>query len=528
MKQNRRKLESQHNMRGIFWRADLMRSLKQLLVFVLFLVVLPGCASKFSPVKVDRSLAAIDSSASGVLRVSPTNPRYFTDSSGNAIYLTGSHTWTGLTDRGPTNPPPTFDFQRYLDLLQSSNHNFIRLWGRHVTRYQSYGRDVLYGAPLPWVRSGPGMALDGKPRFDFNQFDAQYFNRLRDRVVAARDHGIYVSIMLFGGYVEISEWAGNPFNSDNNVNGIDGDADRDGKGDTQVLPLPSGVDLIQKAYVRKVIEAVNDLPNVLFEISNESELNSVAWQFQLVNYIKDYEAGRVDGVVRKQHPVGMTAVWPNGNSALLRSPAEWISLGAMTANDSVSEPYIGNPPAADGSKVSILDSDHLFFDLIVDNPTVARDWVWKSFLRGHNPILMDNIFDDSTGRGVPPTLSDRGFMAARAAMGHTRRYANAMNLIAMLPREDLTSTRYALANPGLEYIVYQPVSEPFTVHLGTGTYAYEWFNPTSGIVDSTGSITVAEGNRSFVPPFAGEAVLYLRNSRMSTASAVSVRSKDGH
>ena len=30
--------------------------------------------------------------ATGPLRVHPTNPRYFTDGSGKAIYLTGSHT----------------------------------------------------------------------------------------------------------------------------------------------------------------------------------------------------------------------------------------------------------------------------------------------------------------------------------------------------------------------------------------------------------------------------------------------------
>jgi hypothetical protein len=241
---------------------------------------------------------------SGVLRPSAANPRYFTDSSGKAIYLTGSHTWTGLIDRGPTDPPPPFDFQRYLDLLQSSNHNFIRLWSRHVTRYQSYGRDILYGAPLPWARTGPGMALDGKPRFNLNQFDDQYFTRLRDRVVAARDRGIYVAIMLFGGRQEVIEWNGNPFNRENNVNGINGDTDGDGKANTHVLPLPPGVHVIQKRCVRKVIDTVNDLDNVLFEISNEGEPNSVGWQFQMIKYIKDYEAGRVDGIVRKQHPVG--------------------------------------------------------------------------------------------------------------------------------------------------------------------------------------------------------------------------------
>ena len=213
--------------------------------------------------------------------------------------MTGSHTWTGLIDRGAGDPPARFDFERYLNLLQNSNHNFIRLWSRHVTRYNSYGIDVLYSEPLPWVRSGPGNALDGKPRFNLNQFNEQYFSRLRARTMAARQRGIYVSIMLFGGYVEISEWAGNPFNSQNNINGVDGDFNGDGKGDTQVMPLAAEVDTIQKAYVNKVIDTVADLDNVLFEISNESESNSVDWQSQLISYIKDYQSGRIDGIIRK-------------------------------------------------------------------------------------------------------------------------------------------------------------------------------------------------------------------------------------
>ena len=32
----------------------------------------------------------------GPLRVHPTNPRYFSDGSGKAVYLTRSHTWTNL------------------------------------------------------------------------------------------------------------------------------------------------------------------------------------------------------------------------------------------------------------------------------------------------------------------------------------------------------------------------------------------------------------------------------------------------
>src|SRR5712692_8831749 len=65
--------------------------------------------------------------ATGPLRVSNINPRYFTDGSGRAIYLTGSHTWNNIQDMSGDKPLPD-GFSGYLDWLQSHNHNFIRLW----------------------------------------------------------------------------------------------------------------------------------------------------------------------------------------------------------------------------------------------------------------------------------------------------------------------------------------------------------------------------------------------------------------
>lgn len=40
--------------------------------------------------------------ARGPLKVHPTNPRYFTDGSGKAVYLAGSHNWANLVDLGET------------------------------------------------------------------------------------------------------------------------------------------------------------------------------------------------------------------------------------------------------------------------------------------------------------------------------------------------------------------------------------------------------------------------------------------
>jgi hypothetical protein len=254
--------------------------MKPALAFLAMLAAFwPGSAATFSAPP-----PAGEKPAAGPLRVHPENSRYFTDgtkmSDGSlrAVYLTGSHTWANLIDRGPSDPPPVFDFDGYLDFLERHNHNFIRLWARHVTWYHGYGEGELRAAPLPWKRTGPGNALDGKPRFDLERLSEPYFQRLRLRVMAARDRGMYVGVMLFGGIYECrGGWRGNPFHAGNNVNGIDGDPDRAGHGlKSHTLDIPP-INRLQEAYVRKVIDTLNDLENVLYEISNEGHASSLDW-----------------------------------------------------------------------------------------------------------------------------------------------------------------------------------------------------------------------------------------------------------
>jgi hypothetical protein len=269
--------------------------------------------------------------AKGPLRVHPTNPRYFTDGSGRAVYLTAAHTWANLQEIALTDPPAVFDYDRYLKFLIDHNHNFIRLWRWEIPKEYEKDGIIRYCAPHPWPRTGPGVAWDGKPKFDLSRFDELYFERLRSRVEAASKVGIYVSIMLFEGWaLQFSNWSGHPFNLANNINGINGDKDDDGKGiEAQAWPLPDGLENVEKAYVRKVIDTVNDLDNVLYEISNEGGPYSTDWQYETIDFVHSYERTKP-----KQHPVGMTFQYSRGsNSTLFHSPADWISpiLSAVPA-----------------------------------------------------------------------------------------------------------------------------------------------------------------------------------------------------
>jgi len=448
--------------------------------------------------------------ATGPLRVAAENPRYFSDPNGRIIYLTGSHTWNNLKDMGPTDPPAPFDWPGYLDFLTTHHHNFIRLWTWELTRY-GYDAKTTYAGPFPWRRTGPGNALDGQPKFDLTKFDDAYFTRLRSRVAEAGERGIYVSVMLFEGHgLHGSDkpwcWNGHPFCKDNNVNGIDGDPNGDGRGlEYQTLDVP-GIWPLQENYVRRVIEAVGDLDNVLYEVTNESGAYSTEWQYKVIRLVKDEEKKRL-----KQHPVGMTFQYCRDktqrgtNQALFDSPADWIS-------PSPDDGYRDAPPAADGRKVIITDTDHLW--------GIGGDdiWVWKAFCRGQNPIFMDpyhqapdggtsKTWTDHLGQ---PRKTDPKWDPIRLAMGRTLDLAKRLDLRKAEPHPELASSRYCLAEPGHYYLVYSPAGGTITVDLrnAVGDVTASWHHPVSG--DDPPQFSVEGGERQQLEaPFEGPVVLLL-------------------
>jgi hypothetical protein len=466
-----------------------MKHLLALLALSLVLVG-AGITTLASARSRDQDRAAIlrrTTPATGPLRVSRANPRYFSDESGRPIYLTGSHLGWELQDNAWGGQGEVFDYDAYLDLFANYNLNFSRMWVVETTR--DHDKDTALTTPMPYKRAGPGRALDGELKFDLRQFNPVYFNRLRSRVMAARDRGIYVMVMLFQGFSIESKgsskrdpWSGHPYNFANNINGINGDLNGNGEGEeVHTLKIPV-ITRLQEAYVTKVIDTLNDLDNVLYEIANESHNRSIVWQYHMIRFIQTYQKKRA-----KEHPVVMTVTHFKGgdNSVLFKSPAAAISPTPYSDWG-----YRDNPPAANGSKVVINDTDHLF-----GMENVNHQWAWKSFLRGLNPIFLDY--------GISPRKPDSPkWQLIRRSLGYTREYADRVDLAAMVPRGDLASTEYCLAAPGLAYLVYLPNGGSVSVNLraATGPVSVEWFSPSTGETIDAGTI---EGGASteFTSPF---------------------------
>ena len=426
----------------------------------------------------------------GSLRPHPTNPRYFSHAGQERpIYLVGSHTWNNLVDMDAKRPLREFDFTRYVAFLKAHRHNLIRLWTWEVPSPRStrYERRQM-AEPQPWPRVGPELDASGLPKFDLAGFDNVYFERLRKRVSYAESQGLYVIVMLFEGWaVQFAPGKdSHPFKHANNINGIDyGNDPRH----VHTLKIPA-ITRIQEAYVRRVIDAIGDCTNVLFEIANESGDYSTAWQLHMIQFIRSYEQSK-----SVRHPVGMTFQINGYNSTLVESPADWFSPYWADGN------YMLYPRPATGAKVVLSDTDHLGGSAVGD-----QQWVWKSFVRGLNLLFMDRY-------ERPDSVTDRYYAKAqevRMAMGQTLLYAERINLAQMTPRTDISSGEFALAS-ATEYLIYEPNTRKTRVDLRRAPpiqFRVEWFNPSTGRVVIDDPVIGGE-EKYFMSPFKGDFVLYI-------------------
>ncbi len=148
-------------------------------------------------------------------------------------------------------------------------------------------------------------------------------------------------------------------------------------------------------------------------------------------------------------------------------------------------------------------------------------------MRGHNTLLMD-AWDPIPGRpcglqnwatrpGYPTRDLNRRFdwtwEPVRKAIGNTRTLSKRVDLAAMSPHNELASTKYCLANPGAEYVVYASEGDEFALDLSSfpGEFIVECIHPVEGTTTAGG---VVKGGRSlnFAVPFPGAATLYLHKT----------------
>ena len=485
-----------------------------------------------APVSITVSNAT--SSGMGPLKQSSTNSHWFVDKSGKGVMLAGSQTWNSAQDMGNNGAFTVIDFTAYVNLLASHGHNATILWHKDLPIACNWAAGGTWitdsSTGFPWQRTGPGTATDGLPKFDLTKFNQAFFDRIRARSVQLQQAKIYAVVEMFDG-LGLTHYRcaqdGFPLTGSNNVNGVDSGS---GSG-SMTMSSPNAVTAVQDAYVKKMIDTVNDLPNVLWEPQEEADSNSGWWEDHMIGLIHTYELGGTwEGTSYPgkpfQHPL-LLAWYNNGDTVLYNSNADVIAPNAKfpTVNGNCGS----GVPAC---KVVVDDSDHSYFSMWNNSDQTNRQFVWENFVNGNGVMFMDPylIFAGSSSGWPNRNNCDGGVAPAhgvctvpdaakwdnlRYNMGYAVTYANKVDLVKMTPQGSLSSTGYCLAqtpSTGAEYLVYEPGGSSFTVDLtampSSRTLNVEWLDPSTGTIHPGGTVA-AGATRTFSAPFSGDAVLYL-------------------
>ena len=164
---------------------------------------------------------------------------------------------------------PEFDYILYLNTLDAEGMTYTRLFaGSYFEKEGSFGieQNTLAPAPgkvlVPWKRSNEAGAVCGGNKFDLDQWDENYFKRLKSFISEAEKKGIIVEVTLFSSIYDY--WDTQVWNPKNNININDNIV----KTDVQILKNER-ILKYQENFVRKIVRELNEFDNITFEIQNE-------------------------------------------------------------------------------------------------------------------------------------------------------------------------------------------------------------------------------------------------------------------
>jgi hypothetical protein len=200
------------------------------------------------------------------IRLHPQNPRVFEYRGKPLMLITATEHYGAVMNR-------PFRWEPYLDDLVDKHMTVSRLFVLYrelqtaVNPYSTCKPETLdYIAPYP--RTGPGDARDRLPKYDLDQWNPEFFQRLHEFLGAAEKRGIIVEVTLLADHHKPEIWELNPQHPLNNIN------------KTPVIQPEEYITLRhqelwgrQRAFVEKIVRECNGYDNVFYEVCNEPQGN---------------------------------------------------------------------------------------------------------------------------------------------------------------------------------------------------------------------------------------------------------------
>jgi hypothetical protein len=365
-------------------------------------------------------------------------------------------------------------YQRMIDTLASNGINFFRIT---LTMGQPYGT-----SPNPYLRTGPGQATDGGPKFDLNRFDQSFFDYWRNIVEYARARGVVVQIAMLDGWHALGDvvedngpgrrWGVvyDYYYATNNVNGLAVFNTND------YFNTQNAVYGYQQALLRKIVDTLGDLPNIVWEVANES--GRPDWELPLADVVTSHERSRnfpVHLVMPRDLPGHQFVAGHCDNGAV------------STHNDLVA--------AFGQNRVQISDNDCIG----ADTADVRRYKAWAALTAG----AQINFFHfDLT---LPSVLASADAREGMRYIGLQQKFVQdlGIDLAGMHPADNEVTYGWALGRTGSEYIIYMSGGWTSIPSIPSASRAV-WFNTRDGSSFSAGA------GPYFVAPDGYDWILYVK------------------
>ena len=423
-----------------------------------------------------------------------------------------------------------FDYVRYLDELQKHGLNHTRtfsgVYRENAGAFQITDNTLAPAANryvCPWARSDQAGYHGGGNRFDLTQWDAAYFERLKDFIGQAARRGIVVELTLFCPMYKEDMWNDCPMQADNNINGI-------GRCQSEQVYTLQQHDLldIQLAVTRKIVSELRDFDNLYYEICNEPYFGGVTleWQHAIADAIVEAEKG-----FSQRHLISQNVA--NGRAKIER-PHPAVSLFNFhycIPPDTVAMNF-GLNKAIGENETGFRGRDDVLY----------RTEGWDFLLAGG--ALYNNLDYSFTAKHPDGSLRDYkspggGSAELRQQLGILKKFLDDFDFVHMQPDNKVLQevspklTTHVLAQRGQAYAIYlhvplpnQPkrlqehlrsdISAELTLDLPDGDYTAEWIDPLTGKVVKSDRVQSTRDKCQLVSPqFANDIALRVNRSHSS-------------
>lgn len=380
------------------------------------------------------------------LAIHPDNHKYF-------IYKGKPTVLIGSTEHYGALMNLAFDYKVYFETLKTEGLNTTRTFTGVYTEVEEWFGIVDNTMAVdsgmftcPWARSEiPGYRRGGN-KFDLNQWDDAYFERLHDYMRTAHDNNVIVEVVLFSNNYFPYLWEVSPMHPDNNINITDSVDIKD------ALSLKHA-DLFefQTRYVKKMVKELNRHPNFYYEICNEPYIFGHVgneWQNAIIDTLVKTQSG-----LPNQHLISIN--YENGSHRIeaLHPAVSIVNFHYVAPPDAV---------ALNADIKAVIGHNETGGRMVYDKDFVREGW---DFIIAGGAIFnhLDYSFTVEHPRGTRVVGFEEpsgGGPQLRKELGNLRNFIESFDFIKMKAdtscvKSTLTGRNVrVLSNPGKEYAVF--------------------------------------------------------------------------